>query len=190
MIAQRSNWTAARAALVADVLRCKPWSNRTVRMRVYGESMLPTLFPGDVVEIESCSPESLRPGEIVLAIREDRLFLHRLVSPCTINGFTLCGDSNPHPDPQFSAEALLGRMVRRVGGKNWITASALHPGPAASLFRGAGWLLCHWNLARRVALKLHTRSTSADGLLTSGRNSSECETKDSTNLVPAASDVL
>jgi signal peptidase I len=190
MIAQRSSWTAARAALVADVLRSTPYPNRVVRLRVYGESMLPTLFPGDVVEIESCSPESLRPGEIVLAIREDRLFLHRLVSPCTINGFTLRGDSNPHRDLQFPVEALLGRMVRRVGDTNWITASALHPGPAAALFHGAGWLLCHWNLARRIVLKLHTRDTSGDGLLTLAQKSSEYETKDATSLVPAASDAL
>jgi Peptidase S24-like len=190
MIAQRSSWTAARAALVADVLRATRYPNRIVRMRVYGESMLPTLFPGDVVEIESCSPESLRPGEIVLAIREDRLFLHRLVSPCTISGFTLRGDSNPNPDARFPAEAMLGRMVRRVGDINWITASALHPGPSAALFRGAGWLLCHWNLARRIALKLHTRNTSGDGLLTLGHKSSECETEDSATLVRAASEAL
>ena len=48
--------------------------------------MLPALWPGDVVEIASCSLEDVRPGEIVLARREGRLFLHRLVGrfndPC------------------------------------------------------------------------------------------------------------
>ena len=48
--------------------------------QVHGESMLPALWPGDVVEIESCSLEDIRPGEIVLAQRDGRLFLHRFVA--------------------------------------------------------------------------------------------------------------
>ena len=80
--------------------------------------MLPALWPGDVVEIASCSLEDLRLGEIVLAQREGRLFLHRLVGrftdPGTLNGFLLRGDSMPGLDPQFPIEALLGRLVQKV----------------------------------------------------------------------------
>ena len=81
-----------------------------LRLRVHGESMLPTLWPGDLVEIANCSPEELRTGEIVLAMREGRFFLHRLVAPCTSNGFLLRGDSMPGPDPLFPPEALVGRI--------------------------------------------------------------------------------
>ena len=100
-----------RSALVAEALRL---SGR-LRLQVHGESMLPALWPGDVVEIASCSLEDLRPGEIVLARRDGRLFLHRLVSTRKPDGFLLRGDSMPGSDPQFPAEALLGRLVSKAG---------------------------------------------------------------------------
>jgi hypothetical protein len=107
--------------------------------------MLPTLWPGDLVEIANCSPDDLRTGEIVLAMREGRFFLHRLVAPCTPNGFLLRGDSMPGPDPLFPPEALVGRLAG--------SSSAL--GMAWS--RALGLLLCHFSFARRLALKLHVR---------------------------------
>ena len=107
----RSSWSAEGSALVAESLRASGCS----RLRVRGESMLPALWPGDVVEIASCSPEDVRPGEIVLALRDGRLFLHRLLAPCKPSGFLLRGDSMPGPDPRFPPGAMLGRLVRRVG---------------------------------------------------------------------------
>jgi hypothetical protein len=153
----RSNWSAVRSALVADALR----GRGHLRLCVHGESMLPSLWPGDVVEIEGCSPEDVRPGEIVLALREDRLFLHRLVAPCTGHGFVLRGDSVPRSD-SFPSEALLGRFVSRTDERPGIFAAALHPGLDVNWFgatgsRAVGMLLCHCSLARRLALKLHSR---------------------------------
>ncbi len=121
--------------------------------------MLPALWPGDVVEIAGCSPEDVRPGEIVLAFRDGRFFLHRLVAPCKPSGFLLRGDSMPGSDPPFPAEALLGRLVDNsnayamVLGVTWF---------AVKCSRALGFLLCHCGLARRLALKLHQhRKTSA-----------------------------
>ena len=92
-IAPCSSWSAEGSALVADALRRSGRLRQIVRLRVHGESMLPALWPGDVVEIASCSPEDVRPGEIVLALRDGRLFLHRFVGrfndPCKPNGFLL-----------------------------------------------------------------------------------------------------
>jgi hypothetical protein len=148
-----SGWTAVRSALVADVLRKNVRLPQIVRLCVYGESMLPALWPGDFVEIESCSPEDARPGEIVLAMRDGQLFLHRLLSPCTLEGFRLRGDSLPHPDPQFPREALLGRQVRRNGVRRAHRAAV---GIRPTLSRAIGLLLCHCAPARRIALKLHS----------------------------------
>jgi len=148
---------AERSALVAEALRL---SGR-LRLQVHGESMLPALWPGDVVEIASCSLEDVWPGEIVLARRDGRLFLHRLVSTCKPGGFLLRGDSMPGSDPQFPAEALLGRLVSKADerrgvsgfrvrwfGVNWF-------GVRWSL--ALGMALCHCGVARRLALKLHSR---------------------------------
>ncbi|MFZ0686860.1 MAG: S24/S26 family peptidase [Terriglobales bacterium] len=138
-------WNETRSALIADVLRNGLVPTSTLRLRVSGESMLPTLWPGDFVEIQSCSLEDLQPGEIVLALRDDRLFLHRLVAS-ERDGFVLRGDSMPHPDPTYPREALLGRFVRRSGGK--VFSSAM-------ISRASGMFLCHCSIARRLVLKLH-----------------------------------
>jgi hypothetical protein len=97
----------------------------------------------------------------VLALRDDRLVIHRLVARCTQNHFLLRGDSVAFPDPPLPSEALVGRLVRRASGRvnegRGLTASALLSGFAAKWFRAVGMVLCHWGLARRVALKVHSR---------------------------------
>jgi hypothetical protein len=153
-----SSWSAQRSALAADALR----RSGHLRLQVYGESMLPALWPGDVVEIASCLLEDVRPGEIVLARRDGRLFLHRLVAPCTPKGFLLRGDSMPGSDPQFPPEALLGRLVRSADEGRSVSAPALRLGFGGKALgvkwsRALGMLLCHCVVARRVALKLHRR---------------------------------
>ncbi len=172
----RSSWHAEGSALVAAALRrggsspqstsqCTPQRTpQAVRLRVHGESMLPGLWPGDVVEIASCSMEDVRPGEIVLAVREGRFFLHRLITPCTPNGFRLRGDSMPGCDPQYPPEALLGRLVRGSDERRSLSS--------ASLSRALGMLLCHCGAARRLALKLHGwRMGSASAFRNEFRNS-------------------
>jgi hypothetical protein len=157
--AARSSRSAVRSALVADILR----GSGNLRLQVRGESMLPTLWPGDVVEIACCKPEDVRPGEIVLALRDDRLFLHRLVVHSQPSGFVLCGDSMPGSDPPFPLEAFLGRLVRnqnanRVFGGAWFGRTLFGENWfAAKWSRALGVLLCHCTLARRLALKLHQR---------------------------------
>jgi hypothetical protein len=134
-----------RSTLLADSLRLN--SSQRPILRVYGESMLPTLWPGDVVEVSACNFGDLKPGEIVLACRNGRLFLHRLVE-IKRDGFLLRGDSIPAPDPWFPVEALLGRLVSRSGRGL--------PGRAREAsFRIAGRLISHSDLARRLAFKLH-----------------------------------
>ena len=149
----RSSWSAEGSALVAETLRASGCS----RLRVHGESMLPALWPGDVVEIASCSPEDVRPGEIVLALRDGRLFLHRFLAPCKPSGFLLRGDSMPGPDPQFPPGAMLGRFVRRVGEERSVAAVTQRRWFAVECSRALGMLLCHCGVARRLALKLHSR---------------------------------
>jgi signal peptidase len=155
--ATRSSWSAEGSALVAETLRASGCS----RLRVHGESMLPALWPGDVVEIASCSPEDVQPGEIVLALRDGRLFLHRLLAPCKPNGFLLRGDSMPGPDPPFPPGAMLGRLVRRAGEERGVAAFTQRGWFAVQCSRALGTLLCHCGPARRLALKLHSRWTAS-----------------------------
>jgi hypothetical protein len=148
--AARSSGSAERSALAADALR----QSGRLRLRVHGESMLPTLWPGDVVEIASCSMADVRSNEIVLAARGGRLFLHRFVAPCSPRGFRLRGDSKPGCDPQYPPEALLGRLVLQSGERRGLSSAEVLP---ATLSRALGVLLCYCGVARRLALKLQSR---------------------------------
>jgi hypothetical protein len=160
--AQRSGASAERSALVAELLRRSRALDEDARVRllVHGESMLPSVWPGDVVEIAGCSFADVRPGEIVLALRDGRLFLHRLVA-IKENGFVLRGDSIPGCDPTFSREALLGRLVRRKQNQN-ASAAALFSARwfragwfGAKWSRALGMFFCHCGMARDLALKFH-----------------------------------
>ena len=135
-----------REALAVEALR------RTCRLRlqVRGESMLPTLWPGDVAEIAACSISDVRRGEIVLAFREGRFFLHRFIAPREHDGFLTRGDSMPGPDPVFPADALLGKLMHVVREGQTVSV------PARPWSRVVGMFFCYCSSARRAALRFHS----------------------------------
>jgi hypothetical protein len=130
-------------------------------MQVRGASMLPTLWPGDIVEIKSCFVADVLPGEVVLAFSEGRFYLHRFVAG-RADGFLLRGDSMPASDEIYPNEALLGRLM----GRNTDSSSVLRSvHPLRPWSRAIGWLLCHCDFARRIVLRLHvTRPQSQSNL--------------------------
>jgi hypothetical protein len=97
--------------------------------------------------------EEVRRGEIVLACRDGRLFLHRLIASGP-NGFVLRGDSLPQPDPAYPAEALLGRLADNDGIRQTVLARLAS--------RAAGLLFCHCDIVRRIALKLRSLTETRD----------------------------
>ena len=151
-----ADWQAERSALAAAGLH----ASGCLRLQLRGESMLPTLWPGDVVEVASCSVDDVCPGEIVLAFRAGRFFLHRFVSRQP-DGFLLRGDSMPASDPQFCNEALLGRLVRRGEGQWQVQREGPDRAQPVLPLRPWSWavglLLCHCGPVRRLALNLHAR---------------------------------
>lgn len=140
-------WSSQREALAVEALRRSGY----LRLQVSGASMLPSLWPGDVVKIESCPVEEVGRDEIVFAFRNSRFFLHRFVAGDG-NGFVTRGDSMPAPDPAFPANALLGRLVsvNRDGQEVEISCRPWT--------RMIGLLFCHSSIARRAALGLHKGS--------------------------------
>ena len=162
--------TAERSTLAADVLR----ASGRLCLQVRGESMLPILWPRDVVEIARCSIADARPGDIVLALRGGRFFLHRFLARCGPGGFLLQGDSMPGPDPEFPDEALLGRLEAREDRcTDQRIADQGHPAPNCARQHFAafhpvlplrpwswavGRLLCYCGPARRLALKVHAHN--------------------------------
>ncbi len=83
------------------------------RLRVHGSSMLPSLWPGDVIEVSRVDPIVLREGDVLLLQRGQRLFCHRLVRWVEGDGARLLctrGDHLSTTDPLFTLDCLLGRV--------------------------------------------------------------------------------
>ncbi len=144
------SWSTQREALAVEALR----RTGRLRLRVRGESMLPALWPGDVAEIAACSLRDVRHGEIVLAFREGRFFLHRFLARREHDGFLTRGDSMPSPDPVFPADALLGKLIGVVRMGQTVSA------PLRPWSRVVGMLLCYCSFARRAALRFHSSRNS------------------------------
>lgn len=95
-----------------------------VRFRVLGSSMAPSVLPGDFVSVQRAELSEISLGEIVLFSRDERLFVHRVVSravECEDPTLTTRGDRLGYDDPPVNASSLLGRVTsiernRRVFG--------------------------------------------------------------------------
>jgi signal peptidase I len=138
-----------RCDLAAEALRS--WG--VVKLRATGASMLPTLWPGDLLTVRAVGPEQVEPGEVVLYMRQERFFIHRIVSKdLTREDAPLVtrGDCMSENDPAIERSELLGKVteVQRSG-------VAFVPARELSLFRHLlAWLFCRWSLFRRVGLRL------------------------------------
>ena len=132
--------------LAAEVLR----SFGKLRLRTTGASMLPTVWPGDVLSVRRHNVVEALPGDIVLFEREGRLVAHRVVER------TICqdkmqwvtrGDSVGSNDAPVSCHELLGRVTAIERGSRRLTP---HQSSASRLI---SWILCRSELATRALLR-------------------------------------
>jgi signal peptidase I len=82
----------------------------TARIRVQGSSMLPTLRPGDEIELRSTLAAEIRCGDIVAFRQGERLFVHRVIGRDRDRLLTR-GDALRHADVPVSSDQLLGVVV-------------------------------------------------------------------------------
>lgn len=124
-----------------------------VQLRVWGVSMLPSLWPGDLLTLQTATPEDVIPGDIGLVVRNKRCFIHRVVAKQIGEdsiSFVTRGDAMPDNDPIAAAEFLgLVTAVRRAD-RTFVPARRL------SLARSVvGWILCRSYHLRFLSLRLH-----------------------------------
>lgn len=137
---------ATKCDLAGQVLR----SFGTLRLRVTGSSMLPSLWPGDLLLIHREDFGRISTGDIVLFTRGGRLFAHRVVSSAGQRGgeqLVTRGDALRAPDPPVTSAELLGRVCLIVRAGKWTAPRA-------------GLSLCGFLLAA-----LMSRSARVTGLL-------------------------
>lgn len=97
---------ALKCELAGEVLR----SSGRLRLQVTGWSMLPSIWPGDTLILESAITGDVSEGDIVLFSRDCRLFAHRVVRAVE-QGLLTRGDAMPQADPPVAENELLGRVA-------------------------------------------------------------------------------
>jgi signal peptidase I len=126
----------------------------SVCLELRGTSMLPSLWPGDLLTIQSAAQSEAAPGDIVLVMRDNRFFVHRLIERQQVQDRILWitrGDSVRENDPPVSASELLGMVVGiRRGQQSFV------PGRRVSLLQSVlAWMLSRWDHFRGLALRIH-----------------------------------
>jgi len=139
-----------RLDLAAEILRF----GGIIRLRGLGTSMLPAIWPGDVLSIETQHPEPMVPGDIVLVMRGSRFFVHRLIEKCNEDGsrWITRGDALPQNDPPVAATELLGKVSSIRRGRHVIMPRRRVRLPARAL----AWMLCHCDSFKNVTLSMHS----------------------------------
>lgn len=126
-------------------------SGGEIRLQALGTSMLPSIWPGDVLRIESRRGQEIVPGDIVLVTRDRRFFVHRLIEKRE-SGLITRGDAIPQNDPSVAETQLLGK-VSTIHRKS----RAITPSPRVKpVIRLLAWTLRHSNSARNLALRIHS----------------------------------
>ncbi len=138
----------AGCSLVEDLLR----NARKVRIRVQGSSMIPAIWPGDILEVEPANAASMREGSIAVFSREGRLFAHRVVRAGATN-LTTRGDSLSRCDAPVTRSELLGRVTTVMRGGRRVLLEHAPEGTSRivlSVIRSS-------NLLRRLVVGMHSR---------------------------------
>ena len=125
-----------------------------LQLKVLGQSMLPTIWPGDLLTILNEPWTEFGIGDVGVFQRDERFFVHRIKGTLVIDGamhFITAGDSSGHDDPPFPTTALVGKVVK-IERRDL----SLIPRRRCSLFnRCLGWMFAHCDLARNLALRFH-----------------------------------
>lgn len=151
---------ALKCGLAAQVLR----SHGELRLQVTGTSMIPAVWPGDVLLVRREGEPQARAGDVILFGRDGRLFAHRVVRLVEGPGGPLWitrGDRHPHDDPPVSGEELLGRVTAVLRG-DALVDPRLTPGLRIAAF----FLRRSWAATRLAAgLRQRWRGDSPQGKL-------------------------
>jgi hypothetical protein len=151
-----------KRSLALEVLR----SGGSVRLQAWGTSMLPSIWPGDLLTIESRN--EIRLGDMVLLGRANRFFIHRVVGKLGFepeHQWITRGDCVPSDDPPVVHGEVLGTVaaIQREG------CTIIPTTKLARTRRIVAWMLCHCDFLRGFALRVHAlrqKPAAVDVLLT------------------------
>ena len=125
-----------------------------VRFIAHGSSMIPSIYPGDLLTVRSDAPSESRRGEIVFFLLGGRPFVHRVMRKWPERNriaFATRGDALPKEDPSVDASQLLGRVtaIQRRGKYVEIIAKPGH------VMRAHRWAVRNSPAYTRLLLAVH-----------------------------------
>jgi signal peptidase I len=136
-----------KLSLAVEVLR----SVGEARLAVGGASMLPSIWPGDILEIRRAAAADLSLGDIVVFARDNRLVVHRVLRVNRERDELVLitrGDRSHRADAAVSFRELLGKVKAIQRGQRNIA-------PRLTWWRQiASWILLRSELCTRVLLHL------------------------------------
>jgi hypothetical protein len=142
--------------LAVEVLR----STGVLRLVAFGHSMLPTLFPGDMLTVKVEPLAEIQAGDVVLFARQGRFFIHRNLRNVRRGSGSLLvtrGDSMPYADEPVTADELLGKIVSVERGAR----PPMSVPPCSRSRRMAGLMMGYSGKLRSLALLWHERTLRA-----------------------------
>ena len=108
----------------------------STRIRVQGSSMLPSIRPGDEIEVQPIHFHEIETGEVIAYRRGDRLFAHRVIETDSAGRLLTRGDAMPQADAPISKSEFLGIVTRlNRGGKVVGLRRSIADRTAAAIFR-------------------------------------------------------
>jgi signal peptidase I len=118
------------------------------RLKVTGLSMLPAIWPGDVLLVRGRPSNLLQPGQVLLYQRNGRLTAHRIIR--IVGGRLLTrGDCVSSFDEPVQASEIVGQVVGITRNGR---AVKLEP---SLVQRVAAWVLRHSEACTRILLHLN-----------------------------------
>ena len=141
-----------KCELAAQVLK----NSSMLRLRASGSSMLPSVWPGDILTIHPQSFEQWRPGDIALYMRAGHFFIHRVITVSNSGDFLIVqGDCLPQPDPPVIAEEVLGKAVSIE--RNGLPVQTMWPSISLRILARALW---NCDFLLRVVMAIHAHRPS------------------------------
>jgi len=153
-----------KCSLATEVLQ----STGRLQFRATGLSMLPTLWPGDCLTIQSYNFEDTEAGDVVLYAQSGRLFVHRIIRKRHLadsKSLITRGDCMTEEDPPVQENDVLGKVIA-IERRGSLIVPNRKLSAAQSLI---AWFLCHSNFFLCATLGLYEDRIcrwSLDGLTT------------------------
>ncbi len=152
---------AACCELVFDVAR----RAGEVRLKVTGGSMLPAMWPGDVVTVRRCNAAELQLGQIILFCRDGKFTTHRIARFAGDHLITR-GDTLRPYDPPVRSSEVVGQVVSILrDGRSIRPEDSIRHRVVSSILRRS-------NLCKRITLRVSRHLRGPRSLQASWANSS------------------